>query len=47
MRLKSQEGDSIVKNMREAGSIVWSLRFCWDKIFWDSSKILIWTIVMG
>ena len=27
MPLKSQEGDSMVKNTREAGSIVWGLRF--------------------
>ena len=24
---------------------VWD--FCWEKIFWGSSKILIWTIVRG
>ena len=30
-----------------AGSIVWSLRFWLEKIFWGSSKILIWTIVRG
>ena len=30
-----------------AGSIVWGLRFWLEKIFWGSSKILIWTIVRG
>ena len=28
-----------------AGSIVWGLRFWLEKIFWGSSKILIWTIL--
>ena len=31
----------------EAGSIVWGLGFWLGKIFWGSSKILIWTIVRG
>ena len=28
-----------------AGSIVWGLRFRLEKIFWGSSKILIWTVL--
>ena len=40
-------GDSTVKNTGGAGSIVWGLRFWLEKIFWGSSKILIWTIVRG
>ena len=43
--LKVPEGHSIVKNMgvlaREFG--VWD--FGWEKIFWGSSKIVMWTIV--
>ena len=41
-------GHSIVKNTGGgAGSIVWSLGFWLGKIFWGSTKILIWTIVRG
>ena len=42
-------GPSIVKNTGGggAGSIVWDLGFWLGKIFWGSSKILIWTIVRG
>ena len=43
---KPGEGHSIVKNTG-AGSIVWGLGFWLEKIFWGSSKILIWTIVRG
>ena len=43
---QSQGGHSTVK-IRGAGSIVWGLRFWLEKIFWGSSKILIWTIVRG
>ena len=31
-------GHSIVKNTREAGSIVWGLGFCLENIVWGSSK---------
>ena len=41
-------GHSVVKNTGGgAGSIVWGLGFWLGKIFWGSSKILIWTIVRG
>ena len=40
-------GHSIVKNTGGAGSIVWGLGFWLGKIFWGSSKVLIWTIVRG
>ena len=43
-----QGGHSTVKNTGGgAGLIVWGLRFWLEKIFWGSSKILIWTIVKG
>ena len=45
---QSQGGHSTVKiRGGGAGSIVWGLRFWLEKIFWGSSKILIWTIVRG
>ena len=44
---QSQGGHSTVKIRGGAGSIVWGLRFWLEKIFWDSSEILIWTIVRG
>ena len=46
--LKLPGRHSTVKNTGGgAGSIVWGLRFWLEKIFWGSSKILIWTIVRG
>ena len=46
-RQGSQGGHSIVKNTGGAGSIVWGLGSWLGKIFWGSTKILIWTIVRG
>ena len=45
---KNPTGHSIVKNTGGGGcSIVWGLGFWLGKIFWGSTKILIWTIVRG
>ena len=47
--LWAQGGGTLQLKIRggRAGLIVWRLRFWLEKIFWGSSKILIWTIVRG
>ena len=50
LELRSKDppgGHSITIKIRGAGSIVLGLGFWLGKIFWGSSKILIWTIVRG
>ena len=43
----SQGGHSIVKNTGGLARYFRVWDFGWEKIFWGSSKILIWTIVRG
>ena len=40
-------GGTLWLKIRGAGSIVWGLGFWLGKIFWGSTKILIWTTVRG
>ena len=45
--VSQSQGGTLQLKYGGAGSIVWGLRFWLEKIFWGSSKILIWTIVRG